>query len=102
MGSLDDGQAYKSEADCDQKPSSRVSAVLTCSGNLTDPDFNEKRNALFDRLQNVLCNGKIVLGFIKKEIAKIMVIMFVHYCPHPNLAVKFHIVMKIKNLKNKH
>ena len=65
MGSLDDGQAYKSEADCDQKPSSRVSAVLTCSGNLTDPDFNEKRNALFDRLQNVLCNGKLILGSIK-------------------------------------
>ena len=60
MGSLDDGQAYKSEADFDQKPSSRVSAVLTCSGNLTDPDFNEKCNALFDRLRNVCCNGKLI------------------------------------------
>ena len=58
MESLDDGQAYKREADINQQPSSRVSAVLTCSGNLTDPDFNEKCNALFDRLQNVLCNGK--------------------------------------------
>lgn len=55
--SLDDGQACKSEADFDGKPS-RVSAILTCSGNLTDPDFNEKCNALFDRLQTVLCNGK--------------------------------------------
>ena len=60
MGSLDDGQAYKSEADFDQKPSSRVSAVLTCSGNLTDPDFNEKCNALFDKLRNVCCNGKLL------------------------------------------
>ena len=60
LGSLDDGQAYKSEADFDQKPSSRVSAVLTCSGNLTDPDFNEKCNALFDRLRNVCCNGKLI------------------------------------------
>ena len=56
MESLDDGQACTSEADFDRKPS-RVSAILTCSGNLTDPDFNEKCNALFDRLQNVLCNG---------------------------------------------
>ena len=58
LGSLDDGQAYKSETDMKQGPSSRVSAVLTCSGNLTDPDFNEKCNSLFERLQNVLCNGK--------------------------------------------
>ena len=58
MGSLDDGQAYNCEADLNQQPSSRVSAVLTCSGNLTDPDFNEKCSALFDRLQNVLRNGK--------------------------------------------
>lgn len=67
MGSLDDGQAYKSEADCDQKSSSRVSAVLTCSGNLTDPDFNERCNALFDRLQNVLCNGKLIGCLLKKN-----------------------------------
>ena len=58
LGSLDDGQAYKCETDMKQDPSSRVSAVLTCSGNLTDPDFNEKCNSLFERLQNVLCNGK--------------------------------------------
>ena len=57
MESQDDGQACKSETD--QQTSARVSAVLTCNGNLTDPDFSERCNALFDRLQNVLCNGKI-------------------------------------------
>ena len=66
MESLDDGQAYKSEADCNQQPSSRVSAVLTCSGNLTDPDFNEKCKTLFSRLQNVLCNGKKFTLFLQQ------------------------------------
>ena len=80
MGSLDDGQAYKSEADLDQQPSSRVSAVLTCSGNLTDPDFNEKCTALFDRLQNVLRNGK-KSKISRSEIKKIVV--FYTFLPTP-------------------
>ena len=80
MGSLDDGQAYNSEADLNQQPSSRVSAVLTCSGNLTDPDFNEKCTALFDRLQNVLRNGK-KSKISRSEIKKIVV--FYTFLPTP-------------------
>ena len=36
----------------------RIEAVLTCEGNIDDPDFPDRRQRLFGKLEKVLSNGK--------------------------------------------
>jgi len=38
----------------------KIQAVLTCHGDISDPDFPEKCRKLFDTLSEVLQNSKLI------------------------------------------
>ena len=41
-------------------PDEITQAVLTCSGDINDPDFPDKCQQIFNKLQKVLENGKSI------------------------------------------
>ena len=67
----------------------KVEAVLTCQGNITDPDFPDRCQNLFDKLSKLLDNSKYSSICFK-------LLFFSNYCPMTTDQLLIKIVLELQ------